>query len=134
MSRYRMYFLTSGIRSAEDFEADNDIDAIRMARVLCDACSDVCSSFELWQGTRLVRVRPPPYRGISLSDLREAQQRIVIEREKTIRESHAVLARSQRLVETLDGITSPKSETRSAKQRGDGDDGARGDDVGHHQI
>ena len=73
MASYRMYFLTCGrIRAAENFEADYEIDAIRMARALWDACSDVCEAFELWQGPRLVRTRPPPYRGASLSYLSEA--------------------------------------------------------------
>ena len=51
MADYRMYLLLGDrIRAREDFEADNDIDAIRIAQVLCDACSDTSNSFELWLG------------------------------------------------------------------------------------
>jgi len=97
-----MYFLASGrIRAAEEFDAGSDINAIRTARALCDACSDMCETFELWQATRLIRTRPPPYRGVTLSDLSEAQQGIVIEREEAIRASHWALARSRRLIEAL---------------------------------
>jgi hypothetical protein len=103
MCTYRLYFLASGrIRAAEEFEANNDIDAIRIARLVYDACSDMCEAFELWQATRLIRTRPPPYSGVSLSDLTENHQRIVIEREEVIRNSHWALARSQRLIEALD--------------------------------
>jgi len=97
-----MYFLASGrIRAAEEFDAGSDINAIRIARALCDACSDMCETFELWQAARLIRTRPPPYRGVTLSDLSEAQQGIVIEREEAIRASHWALARSRRLIEAL---------------------------------
>ena len=40
MADYRIYLLAADrIRAREDFEADNDIDAIRIARVLRDVCS-----------------------------------------------------------------------------------------------
>jgi hypothetical protein len=101
-----MYFLASSrIRAAEEFDADNDINAIRIARALYDACSDMCEAFELWQATRLIRTRPPPYRGVTLSDLSEAHQRIVIEGEEIIRASHWALARSRRLIEALAKVT-----------------------------
>ena len=101
-----MYFLASGrIRAAEEFDAGNDINAIRIARALYDACSDMCEAFELWQATRLIRTRPPPYRGVALSDLSEAHQRLVIEGEEMIRASHWTLARSRRLIEALAKVT-----------------------------
>jgi hypothetical protein len=50
-----MYFQNKGkIDGREDFEADDDVAAIRIARVLYDACSDVCDHFELWQGTHQI--------------------------------------------------------------------------------
>jgi hypothetical protein len=50
MSAYRAYFRASDkICGREDFEADDDVAEIRIARVLYDACSDVCDCFELWQ-------------------------------------------------------------------------------------
>jgi len=33
-----------------DFEAEDDRAAMILAEVLCDACSDMCGFFELWQG------------------------------------------------------------------------------------
>jgi hypothetical protein len=41
MTAYRMYFLITGhIHGRQDFEADDDVGAIRIARVLYDTCSD----------------------------------------------------------------------------------------------
>src|SRR5215831_18658848 len=46
MSAYRMYFLIWGqIQGREDFEAADDVAAIRIAGVLYDTCSDVCDGF-----------------------------------------------------------------------------------------
>jgi hypothetical protein len=50
-----MYFQINGkIRGRDDFEANDDIAAVRIARVLYDTFSDVCDAFELWQGKRLI--------------------------------------------------------------------------------
>ena len=77
MAEYRMYFLAADrIRAREDFEADNDIDAIRIAKALGDACSDSCDSFELWQEKR--KVDPEPgVQPVSLAELTQAHQQIV---------------------------------------------------------
>ena len=53
---YQIYLLADGRTQArEDFPADDDVAAIRIARALYDACSDVCEAFELWQGKREIR-------------------------------------------------------------------------------
>ena len=46
--------VADSIRAREDFKADSDTDAVLIARVLCDACSDSYDSFELWQAKRKV--------------------------------------------------------------------------------
>ena len=70
MNVYSVYFLVSGrIRARQDFATDNNVDAIRIARLLYDACSDCCESFELWEGDRIIFTRPPPYRGTSFAGL-----------------------------------------------------------------
>jgi hypothetical protein len=53
---YRIYFRHQkiGIVGRDEFEAEDDRAAIAFAEVLCDACSDVCDHFELWQGVRRV--------------------------------------------------------------------------------
>jgi hypothetical protein len=108
MSAYRMYFQTRGqIHGREDFEADDDVAAIRIARVLYDTCSDVCNGFELWQGKRQLRARQPHHLKASLDDLIEAQQRVAVETEQHISESRWIIAQSRRLIEVLDRAKSP---------------------------
>jgi hypothetical protein len=120
MTIYRMYFLGSysnRIICREDFAADNDITALRIARILCDACSDKCQSFELWQGRRRVRARQPPYHRVGFDDLSEAAQCAVIDVEERIRQSTWMLARSQRLLERLEQKAAVRSRcsTEEAK-------------------
>jgi hypothetical protein len=103
MAFYRMYFLGGDGRiiGREDFEADDDVAAIRLGRALCDACSDICSGFELWQGLRKLRVRPPPHRRATAADLNEANQAQLIRTEESISGSQWRIAHSQRLLELL---------------------------------
>src|SRR5215472_7732856 len=49
-----IFWNKNAIYGGEDFEADDDAAATRIARVLYDACSDVCDCFELWQRTRRI--------------------------------------------------------------------------------
>ena len=115
MNVYTVYFLVSGrIRARQDFAADNNVDAIRVARQLYDACSDRCESFELWQGDWVISTRPPPYLGTSFAGLRVAHQQLVIEMEEAILVSHTLIAQSRRLIERLDRIKSCNLENPSA--------------------
>jgi hypothetical protein len=103
-----MYFQTKGqIHGREDFEADDDVAAIRIARVLYGTCSDVCNGFELWQGKRQLRARQPHHQKASLDDLIEAHQYVAIETEQRISESRWIIAQSRRLIEVLDRAKSP---------------------------
>ena len=103
MTSYRMYFLASErIEGRQDFEADEDIAAIRIARVLHDACSDICQSFELWQGTRQIRAQHQ--QTDHFAELIEDHQRLTINTEELISQSDWRIARSRRLIETLDQI------------------------------
>jgi hypothetical protein len=104
MSTYRMYFKFSGtIYGREDFKADDDIAAIRIARVLYNTCSDLCDSFELWQGARHIRARQPPHQNACLADLIDAHQRVTLATEERISQSRWRIANSQRLIAAVDG-------------------------------
>jgi len=113
MAAYRIYFVGPGrISARQDFEADEDVAAIRIARVLYDACSDVCEAFELWQGRREIRAaQQPHYASARLSDLIEAHQRVTIDREEAISQSKGMIARSRHLIATLDAIKSKATPT-----------------------
>ena len=81
MTAYRMYFpVDDQTRSRQDFEADDDVVATHIARVLFDTCSDICDSFELWQGRREIHAQQPHHSRANLFDLSEAHQRLTIER------------------------------------------------------
>jgi acetyl-CoA carboxylase carboxyltransferase component len=117
MAAYRMHFLSSGrISGRQDFEADGDVAAIRIARVLYDTCSDICQSFELWQGKRQIRAQQPHHSRASLTDLIEAHQRVTIDTEEVISQSDWMIARSRRLIETLDRIKSKTRPTSSNRE------------------
>jgi hypothetical protein len=103
---YRLYFLDkSGICGRDDFDAECDDTAIKMAKLLADACSDRCTSFDVWQGTRQVTgvmtVLPQP--GVRLSELTKKVQALTIERAEAIRDSSFAIASSRRLVTWLNG-------------------------------
>ena len=109
MSAYRMYSLISGqIQGGEDFEAADDVAAIRIAGVLYDTCSDVCDGLDLWQGKR--------HQKASLSDLIEAHQRVAIQKEEDISQSRWMIARSRRLIEALYRAKSAASYTQNQRQ------------------
>lgn len=104
MGTYRMYFLDADrIRAREDFEADIDIDAIGIARALYDACSDICDSFELWQEERKVETAQG-FEPVSLAELTQAHQQIVLETEEAILNSEWSIARSRRLIERIERL------------------------------
>jgi hypothetical protein len=53
---YRDFFRSEeGICGHDDFDVRDDDTALTIAALLADACSDRCTSFDLWQGTRQVR-------------------------------------------------------------------------------
>jgi len=65
-------------------------------------------SFELWQGNRQIRAQQPQPRDstASLIDLIEDHQRVVIDTEEVISQSCWTIARSRRLIETLNQVKS----------------------------
>jgi hypothetical protein len=104
---YRIYFRTSRgmLAGREEFVAEDDWSALVIATELVDACSDVCVSFELWEGTRRVdrevfgRLEP------SSADLNRRMQEAVIEREIMMRDSEWLVARSKRLLQRIEQLT-----------------------------
>ena len=102
MSIYRVYFReASGIVGRHDFVAWDDQEAVSMADILCDACSDRCSSFEVWEGGhRILAPRTPRFRA-GVEGIQERRQEAVIEHEDAILRSQWAVARSKRLLEHL---------------------------------
>jgi hypothetical protein len=87
----------------DDFFAPNDAHAIVVARTLADACSDLCTGFELWQSEREIdHSKERKLRGADEIALKV--QGIVLERELVLRESESVIASSARLLEETDRL------------------------------
>jgi len=99
MVSYRVYFRNFfGVVGQDEFEAPDDGSAYAVAERLSEALSDFCTSFELWQGGRMIATRPV----ISLAEtLRLTAQAIVVEREEAIHNSKSAISQSKRLLERL---------------------------------
>ncbi|HWB48108.1 MAG TPA: hypothetical protein VG651_03285 [Stellaceae bacterium] len=102
MASYRIYFFgETMIHGRHDFDADDDQDAIQIASVLFDACSDDSRSFDLWSGTRRVVV-PRPFVPRTFEELSAANQEIAVDTEERIAHSEWHIARSRRLLDAID--------------------------------
>lgn len=104
MGSYRCFFRgrSGAIQGRDDFEANDDVQAMVLAELLGDACSDICDTFELWQGAR--RVSIPHGKTPSPSEITASAQESLILREELIRDSHWMIARSKRLLEQLEKL------------------------------
>jgi hypothetical protein len=99
---YRVYFRNQYkfVVGRDDFAAEDDARAMAIARALCDACSDLCTSFELWQGVRQVEMGSSPRSpDMNFDEIAPRVEDIVLERELVLRESRWVIAESQRLLQ-----------------------------------
>lgn len=103
MAAYRIYFRgATTIIGREDFEADDDRGAMAVGWLLWDACSDLASGFELWQGDRELCERRGPLRAaLSAIEVSERMQASVIETEEAIQRSKWAIAQSRRLLGQL---------------------------------
>ena len=103
MVRYQLYLLADGnISTRLEFFADDDAEALESAVLLFEACSDVCTSYELWAGSQLLArdhaVRSP----IVLEMLSQARQSQMLHLEETLHTSRWRIAKSNRLAALLD--------------------------------
>jgi hypothetical protein len=109
MKWYRTYlFAGSGsFEGRDEFEADDDRSAMMMAELLCDACSDVCKSFELSQGVRRVDAsfrKAAPFPSVGAEQITAMMQTSLMRSEEAMRDSQWAVARSKRLVERIDRL------------------------------
>jgi hypothetical protein len=101
----------------DDFDIDGDAGAVIVGRTLFDACSDVCSSFDLWQGERQIDPwRPGELQALG-RDVTEHRQRVIAESEERLRDSRWAIASSKRLLERIENLV--KDSKLSADSRGE---------------
>lgn len=106
MLSYSLYFRDEReIVGREDFEASDDDDALAMAELLYEACSDHCESFELWQGKRHVNSSLSASLALrqrkSVFEITAHIQERLRQREEAIRDSRWRIAESRRLLERI---------------------------------
>jgi hypothetical protein len=101
----------------DDFDVDSDAGAVIVGRTLFDACSDRCSSFDLWQGERQIDPwRPRELKALG-RDVTEHRQRVIAASEERLRDSRWAIASSKRLLERIENLV--KESKRSADSRGE---------------
>ena len=102
MPRYRILFLNENGRvvGSYDFEAQSGPEATAIAAVLADACSDVCTGFQVWQGNRRISSQWPLNGSIQriAARMKQATQEAVAEHEERLLRSGSTIAKSRRLV------------------------------------
>ena len=98
---YRVYLRNpkGRIVGREDFDAADDHAAMTIAEQLRDACSDLCVSFELWNGSRRVDAFPRLVPRLDAAGISAATQEAVVLLEERLLESRWTIADSQRLLE-----------------------------------
>jgi hypothetical protein len=99
MVDYRVYFRSplGTIIGRHEFDAADDGVAVQIAGALCEACLDVCETFELWSGVRQVSSGT---RAIAVP-VAERHQQVVLESEIAIRDSVFSIAQSRRLLDRI---------------------------------
>ena len=113
MGTYRVYFRNaSGIVGRHDYVADDDQEAIVIADCLCDACSDRCNSFEVWQGDHRVVAPRTPRSARSETEITAKTKAAIVECEEAIQRSQWAIAGSQRL---LAHLAAAHAQSRSRK-------------------
>jgi hypothetical protein len=75
-----------------------------IAALLCDACSDVCETFELWDGARRVDTSMEQTPALTAEQI-NARPRNRRANEIAIRDGEWLIAQSQRLLEQIERLT-----------------------------
>jgi hypothetical protein len=107
MAEYRLYLRDAfGILGRDEFEAGGDEEAGVLAALICEACSDACECYELWQGSRRVQGGRPTVAGplMYASGITARMQESLIAREEAIQSSRWAVSRSRRLMERINAL------------------------------
>ena len=108
MPEYRCYLLGArdDIMARQEFEAEDDDSAKIASYMLFDACSDLASKHEVWEGARCLYSSNEPLRSLPAAFEINAQiQELVIELEERIRSTQSRIAESVRLMRRIDDLS-----------------------------
>ena len=104
MNQYSLFFLDdrNAIQARHDFRTEDDAEAMTIAALLCEACSDVCAGYELWNASRLImssRNRMNINGGVpTFDEVTVERQRAIIWHEESVQRSQWQLSRSKKLL------------------------------------
>jgi hypothetical protein len=102
MGTYRVFFRSaSSIVGRFDLTADDNQAATALAETLCEACSDQCDAFEVWDGGHCIGVRHTPRPSLRAQEVLERTQASLVEFEEAIQRSQWAIAGSQKLLARL---------------------------------
>jgi hypothetical protein len=110
---YRIYFRNRHgfIIGHDDFDAQDDDHAMAIARTLRNVCSDICTSFELWQSARRVDTSGSTHTPGSADEITARVQNTVLEREMALLDSEWVIADSSRLLKQTRRLVESRRST-----------------------
>lgn len=103
---YRVYLLGQDlrIRAAETFTSASEIQALEIATILHDACSDAFAASEVWQGDRLIiRMGADDIPQIEVP-ISAMQQGSFLELAERFQQSFACVRESRRLMSAVDNL------------------------------
>lgn len=117
MATYRLYFIDKAdhFQAAQPFDAPNDTEAVQIAELTHDACSDVAPHFELWRGAKPIASSHGRRAAPDVTTVTLRHQEQVLELEDIVQRSYRCLARSQRLIERT-AILRRRIEDHSSEQ------------------
>jgi hypothetical protein len=106
MATYQLVLHDSAERAParQRLNADDDEEAVTVSSLVAGACSDVCTSYEIWDRHRLVLSAPSGGGDRTIADLSERQQQIVIACEVALRDSRSCIAESKKLLNRIDAL------------------------------
>jgi len=122
VAEYRLYFLDKrgGIAAREEFCAPSDGDAVAIAGIVADACSEKYASFEIWSFARQVIGPLAAIPTVSFAEVSRGRQEQILQLEDAIHHSHWAVANSRRLLERtseLRALLELPGEARFAAQK-----------------
>lgn len=118
---YRVCLLgEGGVLGQYHFPANSDGDALQVARLVFEACSDRAKRFELWHGLRLIgsEEQQAAMAALEREQVVAKQQAHVVELEEHIRDSKDAVASSKRLLSRLEALK-PLSAEQGATETAD---------------
>lgn len=108
---YRFYLLNDHIIGQLDFQTEDVDQALEIAEIMFDVCSDRCRSWQVWDGDVFVASGPRTAAArLGASDLTERRLENIVRCGEALLNSDWAIASSVRLLAELDRLKASKSD------------------------